>query len=87
MFISSIFGRADDLTMLILGLASTENYLVSRRRQDLKGQSPMPSFSPSEGNSVEKRKEMKKADARKGASWFHICENKSMNDRRQLANS
>lgn len=43
MFISSIFGIVDDLTLLILGLASTENYLVSRRRQDLKGQSPMPS--------------------------------------------
>lgn len=86
MFISSIFGIADDLTMLILGLASTENYLVSRRRQDLKGQ-PHAILSPLEGNSVEKEKETKKTDARKGASWFRICENKSMNDRCQLGDS
>lgn len=30
--ISSIFSIVDDLMMLILGLASVENYLVSRRR-------------------------------------------------------
>lgn len=62
MFISSIFGIVDDLMMIILGLASVENYLVSQKK-GFKRTEPHAILSPLEGNSAEKKKKTKKADA------------------------
>lgn len=62
MFISSIFGIVDDLMMIILGLASVENYLVSQKK-GFKRTEPHAILSPLEGNSAEKKNKTKKADA------------------------